>query len=213
MAVEISHWYDEVMVHASGVTTAGAEQAIKGAVAEFMRDSAAFAVELPGITLRAGKDTYYIPPPQDGPIICLIAVMYQNRPLTPRTALNWAQTPRAQSSDSPTYFRADVADNTKIVISPAPATTLTDKLIPYAALGYSGTCKSSVPDVFCRQWYDVILSGALKRLFMQPNKPYTNTQLATYHAKVFRNGIAVARDKARKQFTQQETTFRFPTWA
>jgi hypothetical protein len=213
MAVEVSRWYDEVAVHASGASIKGMEQAIKSAIGEFMRESAAFTVELPGITLRENKDTYYIPPPQEGPIILLHAMFYQGRPLVPKTTLEWLHLPTPDAADAPIMFHADIADNSKIVIAPKPSVTLEDKLIPYVALGYSPTCRSSVPDVFCRQWYDVILDGALQRLMMQPNKPYTNAQMAIYHARRFRSGMFTARDRARKQFTQQETPFQFPKWA
>ena len=69
MAVELSRWYDEVATQASGASIKGIELALKSTVAEFMRESAAFAMELPGLTLRANKSTYYIPRPDDGPII------------------------------------------------------------------------------------------------------------------------------------------------
>lgn len=213
MAVAIEHWYDEIAVHAAGAATAGMEQAVKGAVAEFMRESAAFTMELPGLTLRAGKSTYYIPTPDEGPIICLLMLLYKNTALMPVTEAQWISSPPMGSGTAPTRFHADVADNNKVVVAPTPESTLTDKLVPYVAIGYSSTCSSDLPNVFCRQWYDAILSGALKRLYMQPNKPYTNVALATYHTKVFRTGIAVARDRARKQFTRQETPFRFPSWA
>ena len=213
MAVELSRWYDEVATQASGASIKGIELALKSTVAEFMRESAAFAMELPGLTLRANKNTYYIPRPDDGPIIHIYAMLYQNRPLRPVSARAWAALPAPEPNEAPTRFRADVADNSMIVIAPTPSVTLTDKLIPYVALGYSSTCSSNVPDVFCRQWYDVILHGALQRLFMQPNKPYSSAQMAMYHGRAFRNGIAVARDRARKQFTTMETDFRFPSWA
>lgn len=63
------------------------------------------------------------------------------------------------------------------------------------------------------QWFNIILSGTLARLFMQPAKPYSSPQLAQFHGRTFRSGIASARAIAQAEWTDGGGRWRFPLFA
>ena len=87
-------------------------------------------------------------------------------------------------------------------------------LVPWVALGFPrGIVIDSVPIIFERMWYEIILDGATAKLLSQQDKPYTNPVIAQYHARRFRNGIAEARDMARRQMSNSDSHWAFPAWA
>lgn len=63
-------------------------------------------------------------------------------------------------------------------------------------------------------WYETMLDGTLGRLYAMPSKPWTNTQLATYHGTRFRQGINRARDIAERLHSHQQSRRRtYPYFA
>lgn len=50
-------------------------------------------------------------------------------------------------------------------------------------------------------WFETILSGTLYRLYGQPAKPYSSPTLAQLHAGLYRRGVAMARDTAKRGFS------------
>ena len=87
-------------------------------------------------------------------------------------------------------------------------------IVPWVSLIFPREfVENSIPDIFQRMWYDHILDGAVSKLMSIQDKPFTNPQLAAYHARRFRNGMAQARDMAMRQFTDTERGWQFPKWA
>lgn len=62
-------------------------------------------------------------------------------------------------------------------------------------------------------WFETILSGTLYRLYGQPAKPYSSPQLAQFHGRAYRSGVAQARDIARRGFSDGGGNWRFPYFA
>jgi hypothetical protein len=64
-----------------------------------------------------------------------------------------------------------------------------------------------------QNWFETILDGCLYRLYAQPAKPYSNPQLAQYHARMFRAGCQRARAVAMQDYTDGPGRWRFPMYA
>lgn len=210
MTVTVSSWYDELLVHAPGASIGGMQQALDSALAEFLRRSGAYVKDLSGISLRAGKEHYYIPQPSEGPVLFVHALMFNQKPLRPLMIPQWQA--RTVATGVPTHFRRYLDDANKFSVSPVPVDD-TGVVYPYVAFGYNPELRDHLPDLFKLQWYDAILDGALYRLCSQQNKPYSDPTMALVRGKSFRAAIAQARDEARKQFTTMETPWRYPAWA
>lgn len=65
------------------------------------------------------------------------------------------------------------------------------------------------PELFT-QWFETLLSGVLYRLHSLPSKPYSSPQLAMYHGKMYRRGIAEAKGIANKGYTDGAGRWMFP---
>lgn len=69
------------------------------------------------------------------------------------------------------------------------------------------------PPELWTNWFETILDGTLFRLFGQGLKPWSNTQMATYHGTRYRQGINRARDIANRAFSNQQPPWAFPYFA
>lgn len=70
--------------------------------------------------------------------------------------------------------------------------------------------QADLPVELFTQWFETLLDGTLFRLFMTPAKPYSSPQLAQYHGKRFRHGIAQARAIAQHGFSDGGGRWQFP---
>jgi len=64
-------------------------------------------------------------------------------------------------------------------------------------------------DMFFQDWLD----GALGRLQGMVSKPWTNTVMAAYHGKRFRNAMAFRKQEALRGFSYNTPAWQFPRWA
>lgn len=72
---------------------------------------------------------------------------------------------------------------------------------------------NALPELFTT-WFETMLDGTLFRLYGMPAKPWSSTQLATYHGTRFRQGINRARDIAERLHSdQQSPARRYPYFA
>jgi hypothetical protein len=63
-------------------------------------------------------------------------------------------------------------------------------------------------------YFDVWFSGTLAKLMAMKAKPWSDTTLAGYHNRRFRNAMAFRKQEARRGFTYNTPTWRFPGgWA
>jgi hypothetical protein len=63
------------------------------------------------------------------------------------------------------------------------------------------------------KYRSVILDGLLGRMFSQPAKPWTNTQLSVFHMRKFKIGIAGARVEWTRNNNYRQQAWRFPSFA
>lgn len=59
-------------------------------------------------------------------------------------------------------------------------------------------------------WFETLLDGTLFRLYGQPSKPWSNTQLAQYHGTRFRQGMNRARGLAAQAYSNQQPAWCYP---
>lgn len=63
------------------------------------------------------------------------------------------------------------------------------------------------------KYRDVILAGLLGGMMMQPNKPYSNNQLAVLNKRIFKQGIVAANADWRRNNTYRMQAWAFPRFA
>jgi hypothetical protein len=70
-----------------------------------------------------------------------------------------------------------------------------------------------LPELFTT-WFETMLDGVKFRLYGMPSRPWSNTQLATYHGTRYRQGINRARYIAERLHSSQQSPFRgYPYFA
>ena len=69
------------------------------------------------------------------------------------------------------------------------------------------------PPELWANWFEVILSGTLARLYAQPAKPFSSPQLAGVHMNRFEAGVKRARDVAQRGNTNGPGRWCFPYFA
>ena len=67
-----------------------------------------------------------------------------------------------------------------------------------------------IPKQLAIKYNSVLLDGVLGHMMSQQAKPYTDQNMAAYHLRRFRSGIAQATLDALKQNTEQNQAWRFP---
>lgn len=56
-----------------------------------------------------------------------------------------------------------------------------------------------MPSFIVDEWSEALRDGTLMRLFLMPNKPWSNIKLAQYHGQRFRSAMFMAKDTVRRQ--------------
>ena len=151
----------------------------------------------------------------DTPTIALLALLPANTqlvdvisikntgggaPLVPSTQA-WLDTNisdwRNESNDDSKYYMLE-SDNT-IRLAPTPASTTAD--LYFARLAVKPLLTATVvDDVVFNKYDELIIHGALGRLYALPRKPWTDFNLAQYHQAQFMTGIPSARTEAADEF-------------
>jgi hypothetical protein len=61
--------------------------------------------------------------------------------------------------------------------------------------------------------FETIKQGTLGRMQTMVNKPWYDPQNGALNQRRFRNGMAQARDMAKRGYAQAAPSWRFPAWA
>ena len=96
-----------------------------------------------------------------------------------------------------------------IELGSAPTRDIKDGLRVWVSLRAKETTKQ-IPDLIHNYYFEALLDGTLSRLYATPAKPYTDTTLATYHGRRFRDGMARAKTEVDRQFGVRQPQWAFP---
>ena len=66
------------------------------------------------------------------------------------------------------------------------------------------------PDWIMEKYLNYLASGVNMRLMLQPGKPYSSTQGAQYHGRMFNQGIGLCRTEVRRMFAYDAQRWNFP---
>lgn len=198
-----TEWHDDLTIALPGATQDLIEQQLGQTIREFARRSGVW-MEEQTTKIRAGRDTYDFSKVPQGNAVTVMSV-----------AVDGTQIPVADAMPSFANLTGNYAYVTSpgiIRIQPTPTQDITGGLqvnISYMPLKDA----TSIPEEFVNQWYEVILDGVKSRMMGLPGKPFSNVQLAAFHAAKFTSGISEARDVARRRYSKSESSWTYPRWA
>lgn len=203
-------WRDDLLTRLPGVDEDMADAQFLSALREFYTRSGAWIQEITK-TLQAERDTYTLNPAINNSRVFLVhQVQFGDaRPVAPLS-----RRPMITGSGDG-GFQFHMTTPSKMVVYPTPAVgmaSMTMKILASCTFE-DGECHTP-PEQVQVHFYDFLLDGALGRMMSIPKKPWSNPATAQYHLRRFRNGIAEARDMAKRSWGLSESSFEFPqNWA
>ena len=106
---------------------------------------------------------------------------------------NW----RTETSDPATYYF--LSSNNKIRLVPIPASTVINYYDARVALKPKLTA-TTIPDIIANKFDELLIHGALSRIYAIPRKPWTDPNLSSYHLALFERGVLDARAEGTDEF-------------
>ncbi len=182
--MEMSHYLSRVLPSVDGCPSPIAERAVRDAIDDLCRDSRVFR-ESQSVPMVAGTDTYTITANTANSVLSeVIFSRIGDGVLEPITPEN--RNRLVSGSGKPEYI--EQLTNTDFRLTPAPLDTTPLDVTVVLTITDTAT---TIPDIFDR-WKEGIASGALSKLMVMPNKPWSNPSLATFHAQIFNQAIGSA---------------------
>lgn len=200
---DVDFFLSTARIHLTGSSDAGIKVELFNTIKEFLKDSNAW-IEHIRLPVTAGTQEYIVVPRNGGQII---------RVEETRDG-NWF-IQNAAMPDPPTLRVYNPVQMTTPPVSQSDTSLGGDKpwwvlVIKNIDLPRTKDELPIAPAFVLKRYSDAILAGVLYRMMMQPQKSYSNPQIAAYHRKIFLNGVAEARQDAWTQNLLGGQRWRFP---
>lgn len=186
--------FDDLRVSLPGSTDAAIKQELWATLDDLCRDGHVWR-ETITVALVVNQDEYLITP-AGTEIVHVFAI---DHPTLDLTNVTYEYGKILIASDSP--LAADTTSPLFVVAA------LTPSLNPGADV------EAWIPSDMWSEHYQTILSGVKARMMAQPAKPYSNPQVAVYHARDYRSRKAVARHRVRTGGVPGAQMWRFPSFS
>lgn len=111
----------------------------------------------------------------------------------------------AAAMQTPGELTLNVQPSSDVVYRVTVALTVQD---PTQRNGYT-----TFPAWVLAKYRGVLLDGLLGKMYSQPSKPWTNTQLSVFHMRKFKSSTASARVEWTRNNTYRQQAWRFPAFA
>lgn len=190
-----------VMPHVIGAPEPLALQAISDATIEFCEKSLILQRDHDPVTVIANVVDYDLEPPTGYLVVKVMRAWLDNiklNPAAPDFVADAGVYNRLYSSYSagPSTPRAYVQkDPRSISLWPVADKKYANGLTMRVALKPTRAAET-VEDEIYEDYVETIAAGAISRLMLSPEKPYTNEKLAIYYGGKFTQGLNVARSRA-----------------
>lgn len=199
-------FYDEVLPYVRGCGVEMAKAKIIDAAIEFCAETFVWKADHAPIDAVADQHTYdFVPPVANTKVERIDRAWYDDKEILPKTEAelrelyaNWPT-----EAGTPLYYLQEGLENVRLV--PYPSASLTGALVMKVSLRPS-TAATGVDTTIWERYVDDVAAGALAKLFVMPDKPWTNTAQAGYYGGMFEAAKDLARLKAFKGFTRARIT-------
>lgn len=172
-----------------------AENAIKRSVIEFCHGSWIWQYMQDPIDLVAGEIEYDLEPPTGADVASVMCVEVGGSIVETRSIgwINKTMPGWRRNADTPRYFTQ--VDTEQILLVPVPNVSASESVVITLALQPSVKAQT-FPGWIASQYMYAIADGALSKLMMMPDKPWTDINGGADKRRLFDNAIANARASA-----------------
>ena len=197
---------DYVLPHVPGCTNEMALLEIKNTIIDFCEKSLVLQVDHDPVTTIAGIMDYELEPPRDFLVTKVMKAWFKGQELTPQS-IEEIQTPSVFNQNSgylvnrgdPRYILQK--DARTFSVYPIPNERVTNALTLRVALKPTRSA-TTIDDLIFEEYAETIGHGAISRLALSPDKPYTDPRLAAARAGLYQAGLNVARERALKGYVR-----------
>lgn len=199
--MQITKLLPYVLPHVQGCPDPFAEQAIRDSADEFCRCSRVLREFAEPISVVPGESDYELLSETPGMLAFDVAfVRFNNQPLT--SSVPELQHRLSRNGNGKTrFYTVPTPGIIRLIAPPDCAGTL--ELVLILRPGNSAT---SLPDAFCEEWKEGIVSGAISRLCATPNQSFSNGELSAYHQQRFE--VETGRASSRAVLGNTRATLR-----
>ena len=175
--------------------------ALRMAAVELCQESHLLMHTMDPIDVIAGEATYDFDVPRDTEAMVVKEVWLEDRPLAPlgeSSKNKWPWLRLDSRNVRPAGYTQN--GNTSLTLTPVPDKDYLGGLI--IRLAIMPTFESTTIDSdLISVWTDTLINGALARLYMIPNQPFTNFELAKVREVQYRQDVVKAKIHANKALT------------
>lgn len=206
-------FFPNILTEVQGAPEPAVVNAIRNACIEFCEKSLILTRDHDPVSVIAGVVDYDLEPPAGYLVVKVQQAWLDTNKITPlapdfvRDAATYNRLFAAYQSAPSTPQHYIQKDERSISVWPVPDRLYQNGLTMRVALKPT-RASTSIEDVILEDYAEVIASGALRRLMMSVNKPYSNTEMAAVHKSLFDQGVNVARQRASHGHTRSNLSVR-----
>ncbi len=202
--MKYSDFTEFVRPHCQGVPGFMVENAIRDSAIEFCKRTGVYIPEAEEIIISIGVNDYDLTLPAGTELNYITDIFANTTRLSP---ISYSQLLHkigdGTDRGTPAYYSQ--RDNTSFFLAPIPAAA--DTLRVLCSLKPSAT-STSIPDTVGKENREAITDGALYRLQMMPNQPFTNPNLAAAKKQLFDREVAKTVRQVKFGFSGGNLTIR-----
>lgn len=165
--------------------------ALQKSTMEFFDVSETWRLQLDAITMRLAVASYDLPIPDGTRITRILESKSETRDLFPLSETELFRLDPTATGD-PMYIALSDADDL-LLVNPVPNAAAVGKTIRLMVVLTIDRETLEIPDALGKRFRHGIISGAKSRLFLTPDRPYTDFKLGSLHEGIYRSQIADAK--------------------
>jgi len=204
--IDLTGLIPEVQAAATSCPGFTAERAVLAAAIEFADMSWCLQEEHDVFDLEEGIAEYELDAPLKHRITGIINVRINGEPIFPYTSAekdrqdtDW----RTATGEYPTWYLRELSPTVKLVkLYPVPLADVDDAVALLMAVSPARN-STRIDDRFGAEHYDAIISGAISRVLMLPNKEWTNLVTASAYRNTFLDYAYSARNVTMNDVLRQ----------
>jgi hypothetical protein len=206
-------FFPYILPEVSGAPTPVVLNAVRNACIKFCEQSLILNRDHDPVTVIANVVDYDLEPPTGYLVAKVTKAWLDNIPLDPLSpdviadaaVYNRLYSSYEASPSTPRRFLQK--DERSVSLWPMPDKKYANGLTMRVALKPT-RASTTIEDVIFEDYAEVIASGALSRLMLAADKPYTNEKMAAFHASEFIKGVNVARSRALHGHTRSNLSVK-----
>lgn len=204
-------WMNPLQSRLPGAVTAQIECELHAAIREFYFQSRAWREQFGPYSIYLDQDLVWLNPVDAYSNVMFVHGAWIEDPIRGRMNLKpLTFRPTDGQTGYPMYFQA--ADPTVLRLWPKPNTAVGPYLWVDASLVPLPDA-TRLPDMAQSHHFEAILEGALSRLHMMSNKPWSDPMLATRYGQTFRRRCLEFRAISDQGYLRADQGWRFPSFA